>query len=241
MIENYYAGVYWGARRETAAECARRTEVIFRELARCDPSFDRWHTHGKSGSSPRAVRTNGLQDLEDIFLCNKFRYRGEVAEALGFMLKFWNKPTDGTDIDLRCGSYASHVVNMCAMNPPSENNSIERLFRAPVLKQILSCMIIAWEPDWGVARSHKVGALIPQDEEEPYVGWFTYLSRRRGTVPPLPAPVRIEPVENKGTLITLTPERLTVNNPEHVRLAIQVRNLLARAKLLGPMPEETRI
>jgi hypothetical protein len=58
-----------------------------------------------------------------------------------------------------------------------------------------------------------------------------YLSRQRGEVPPLPEPVRIEPVEDKGSLVILTPERFTVSNPAHVALADQVRDLLDRAGL----------
>lgn len=46
-----------------------------------------------------------------------------------------------------------------------------------------------------------------------WLGWVTYLARHRGAVPPLPTPVRIDPVEDKGTLIVLTPERFTVANP----------------------------
>lgn len=75
---------------------------------------------------------------------------------------------------------------------------------------------------------------MPDKLPEVLVGWVTYLSRRRGTVPPLPAPVRVQPVEELGTLITLTPERFTVDNPAHVELASQVRQLLDQAGLLGP-------
>ena len=38
-------------------------------------------------------------------------------------------------------------------------------------------------------------------------------------LPALPAPVRIEPVEDKGTLVILTPKRFSASNPEHVALA----------------------
>ncbi|RKH25166.1 hypothetical protein D7V77_18650 [Corallococcus sp. CA041A] len=44
--------------------------------------------------------------------------------------------------------------------------------------------------------------------------------------------MRIEPVEDRGSLIILTPERFTVANPEHVALARQVRELLAQAGLM---------
>ncbi|NOK12053.1 hypothetical protein HNS30_23725 [Corallococcus exercitus] len=55
------------------------------------------------------------------------------------------------------------------------------------------------------------------------------------TAPPLPAPVRIEPVEDRGTLIILTPERFTASNPEHIALARRVRELLDRAGLMHPV------
>ena len=42
-------------------------------------------------------------------------------------------------------------------------------------------------------------------------------------------------MEDRGTLIILTPERLTVGNPEHVALARHVTELLTRAGLLQPM------
>jgi hypothetical protein len=70
------------------------------------------------------------------------------------------------------------------------------------------------------------------------VGWLTYLSRRLGRVPPLPAPVRIEPVGSLGWLLTLSPERMTASNPEHVALTVRVRELLDRAGLLArPAPQ----
>jgi hypothetical protein len=84
----------------------------------------------------------------------------------------------------------------------------------------------------------------PEESSEPahYTGWLMYLSRRRGEVPPLPAPVRVEPVEDQGSLIVLTPERFNTDNPEHVALADQVRALLEQAGVLkgygdyGPFP-----
>jgi hypothetical protein len=45
-------------------------------------------------------------------------------------------------------------------------------------------------------------------------------------------PVCIEPVEDKGTLVILTPERFTASNPEHVALAARVHKLLDRAGML---------
>nr|WP_286202698.1 immunity 52 family protein [Comamonas sp. JC664] len=95
----------------------------------------------------------------------------------------------------------------------------------------------AWDPDWGVAMSHGHRDMVEAQRvpKSPYVGWVTYLALHRGPVPALPAPVRIEPVADKGTLIILTPERFTVGNPEHVALAERVRELLGQAGLLEPL------
>jgi hypothetical protein len=97
-------------------------------------------------------------------------------------------------------------------------------------------MALAWEPDWAVAMSRAYRDMENKDgRADVWLGWVTYLARQRGVVPPLPAPVRIEPVEDKGTLIVLTPERFTVANPEHVAQARRVRELLAKAGLMRPV------
>ncbi|MFY0570958.1 Imm52 family immunity protein [Archangium lansingense] len=43
MQDKYYVGAYWGPRKETALECARRAEFFLHRLARCDPSFAQWY------------------------------------------------------------------------------------------------------------------------------------------------------------------------------------------------------
>jgi hypothetical protein len=103
-----------------------------------------------------------------------------------------------------------------------------------VLTEVVRAMALAWEPEWGVATSDAHRDMVVQGfpYAGTFVGWVMYFARQRGRVPPLPAPVRIEPVEDKGTLVILTPERFTASNPEHVALAARVHTLLERAGLL---------
>ncbi|HSP80260.1 MAG TPA: immunity 52 family protein, partial [Myxococcaceae bacterium] len=105
-----------------------------------------------------------------------------------------------------------------------------------IMTEVLRAMVLAWEPECGVATSHAhVEMVTNRPKAGAFVGWVMYFSRQRGTVPPLPAPVRIEPVEDKGTLVILTPERFTASNPEHVALAARVHELLDEAGLLRPL------
>lgn len=97
-------------------------------------------------------------------------------------------------------------------------------------------LVLAWEPDFAIATStlHR-DKVTTTGSAGTFAGWIMYFPRSQGTVPPRSALVRIEPVEDKGTLIILTPERITADNPEHVALSERVRELLDRAGLLGPV------
>ncbi|HEY0094673.1 MAG TPA: Imm52 family immunity protein, partial [Archangium sp.] len=94
MQEGYYAGAYWGPRQETALECARRAELFFHMLARCDPAFTQWYRAGRG--FPRElpgwpVRPE-MKELETFFLKGRSRtdVGREVIEDLGFLQMVWN-------------------------------------------------------------------------------------------------------------------------------------------------------
>jgi len=110
--------------------------------------------------------------------------------------------------------------------------------RETYFAQALRALAIAWEQDWGAGMSDAHRNLIMHKCPDVWLGWVTYLSRRQGRVPPLPAPVRVEPVEELGTLVILTPERFRVSNPEHLALSEQVRELLDQAGLLKSVPPQ---
>jgi hypothetical protein len=107
------------------------------------------------------------------------------------------------------------------------------LLSLPVLTELMRTMILAWEPDWAIAASDDFrDCLSQQGPVGTFVGWLTYFSRQRGEVPPLPEPVRVEPIEDKGTLVILGPERLSATNPEHVALGHRVQQVLEERGLL---------
>ncbi|WNG54367.1 hypothetical protein F0U59_05905 [Archangium gephyra] len=242
--EDYYVGAYWGPRKETALECAKRAELFFHMLARCDPTFTQWYRAGRG--SPRElpgwpVRPE-MKELESLLLKGRNRtdVGREVIEDLGFSRIVWNAKKEATEIHLTCGGYSPWGgPNLCLLNPPRQGAVRERLLRAPVLAEVLTCMATAWDPDFAMAGSTEMVRLMEaKDRVEVRVGWLTYLSRRLGNLPPLPAPVLIEPVGTLGWLLVLSPEPMTASNPEHVAFTARVRELLDRAGLIQrPQPE----
>jgi hypothetical protein len=234
-IESYYAGAYWGPRRESPGECARRAEMFLAEMATVDPSFARWFQQGKSRKDAlkRPVEPDCAM-LEKLIR----KGRDRQFEDLGYSVWAWNGVCDDYDdsgLNFNCGSHAESLSNRCVVDLPSRGPNAERVLSAPVLAGLVRSMVNSWEPDSAIATSsvHMDGVTGTSAMAGTFVGWVMYFPRARGVVPPLPAPVRIEPVEDKGTLIILTPERFTASNPAHVELAERVRESLARAGLLG--------
>ncbi|CAM3436893.1 MULTISPECIES: immunity 52 family protein [Corallococcus] len=241
--ETYYSGAYWGPRKESAEECARRTADFLNLLAQCDPFLAHWYKPARSRKDARQhpLMPPDVSSLTELFRRGVNRESGgPPIESLGYTFWFGNGGGDYDSADLRilCGGHDEAVLNSCVLKLPTlgRGANADGVLTSPVLTGAVRSMALAWEPDWAFATSHAYESQSQEPDSAPFsLGWITYLSRRLGTVPPLPAPVRIEPVEDKGTLIILTPERFTVKNPEHLALAEQVRGLLAKAGLMKPL------
>ncbi|KFA87141.1 immunity 52 family protein [Archangium violaceum] len=234
MRETYYAGICWGARKDSAEECARRAEAYFHLLSRCDPIYTRWFEQADSRKKALQLRFEPTAETFTRF----FKKRTYQEGRDGFMLWVWTGHEEGHGglATLRCGSAAEFVPNNCLLYLPKEEPEEERVLQVDVLAQVLRAMVLAWEPDWGFITSGDFrDSLSPQGIAGTFVGWLTYFSRRRGEVPPLPEPVRVQPVEDQGTLLLLTPERLTASNPEHLALGQRVQEVLHARGLLEPV------
>jgi hypothetical protein len=157
----------------------------------------------------------------------------KVIEELGFSEYVWNAKKERTRVELHCGEYSPFGAgNTCLFYPPGEDPARERILSAPVLAEVLTSVATAWDPDFAMASSTEMVRLVKKRKREVRVGWLTYLSRRLGKLPPLPAPVRIEPVGTLGWLLVLSPEPMTASNPEHMAFTARIRELLDRAGLI---------
>jgi hypothetical protein len=240
--ETYYAGAYWGPRKESPEACAQRAANFLNLLAPADPFLAHWYKPAKSQKDARKhpLMPPDLTTLTELFRRGVNREKGgPVFADLGFTFWFDNGgPTgDCAALRIKCGDYCGASPNSCVLKLPWRGPNADRVLTATVLVHAMRSMALAWEPDWALTTSSAYENEYPEPDSAPFsLGWVTYLSHRFGRVPPLPAPVRIEPVDDKGMLIVLTPERFTMTNADHVMLARRVRELLARA---GLMPSVT--
>jgi hypothetical protein len=232
-METYYAGSYWLARPESAGASARRAERFFHLLGRCDPAWTHWYETADSFEEARKLQfTTDAATFQKLFA----QKENQIGDGFTFHLWTGDNLEETSGVDGRCGSADLRLSSTCVLKPYDEGLIGDRVLTALVMAEVLRAMALAWDPEWGVATSEAHRDSVTQRAKPgTFVGWVMYFSRLRGTVPPLPAPVRIEPVEDKGTLVILTPERFTASNPEHVELAARVHELLDRAGLLRPL------
>jgi len=241
MRETYYAGAYWGRRQESAEECARRAETFFQLLAECHPSYARWYE--KHNSTQKALQLQ-FEPTRDTFVrfFGKKKYQSGLG---GFYFGAWTghvEQDQGGAVTIFCGDHAESTSNHVLLHFPVEEPGSERMITTPVVAGVMRAMAVAWEPDWGVIVSGDFrDALSEQGSAGTFVGWGTYFSRQRGEVPALPEPVRVEPVEGKGTLVILTPGRLSGRSPEHLALGRHVQQVLEERGLLRRVVERRAV
>lgn len=235
MSERYGIKAYWGHRPESAEECAGRAETFFRLLGECHPDFARWYE--QSNSARKALQL-GFEPTRDTFVRFFGREKYQILDD-GFDFGTWTGHLEqgrGGSVMFRCGSKAEFSPNRVWILFPKEALGQERVVTEPVVSGVMRAVAVAWEPEWAVATADGLwDELSGGSRLGCFVGWMTYFSRERGEVPALPAPVRMETVGDKGTLITLTSERLTPSNAEHVALAWRTQKLLEERGLFRLM------
>jgi hypothetical protein len=235
MSETYGIKAYWAHRPESAEECARRAETFFRLLAECHPNFAPWYEKNNRAVKPLE---RGFEPTRETFLRFFGRERYQVGKD-GFLFGAWTgreADEQGAMVMLRCGSKGEVAPNRLFLFLPEEALGHERMLSAPVMAGAMRAIAVAWEPEWAVATANGLwDELSGKSRLGCFLGWMTYFSRERGEVSALPAPVRVEPVGDKGTLVTLTPERLTPSNPEHIALAWRIQKVLEERGLFRLM------
>ncbi|WNG49305.1 hypothetical protein F0U60_38180 [Archangium minus] len=236
MDEFYYAAAYWGCRPESAQQCARRAELFFRLLSECHPDYARWYEKARSTQKALQLQFEPTFDTFVRFFGMKKYQEGRDGFHFGAWTGHLNN--QGGMVTFNCGALAEAAPNGVFFYFPSEPPGWDRLVNLPVLTGVMRAMVLAWEPDWAVAATDDFREQLSQTRYPgTFVGWLTYYSRQWGEVPALPEPTRVEPIEDKGTLVVLSPERLSAANPEHVSLGHRIQGVLEERGLLREVLE----
>jgi len=232
MTETYYAGAYWGQRQETVEACTDRAHRLLTCLAECHPPFREWRVVGRK---QRLSAPFEREPLTKLLLAGRSRYDSnhQVIEDLGFRLALWTPGGHGGDAGLsfHCGCYSPAVGNNCVLNLDLPIAAYD----TATLLAMVECLIAAWEPEEAfiISREYRDRLLDQYGEDAAKVGWITYVraapERLRALLPPT---VQIHPLDANASLVVITDETFTVDNPSHVATADAVRFILIEQGLL---------
>jgi hypothetical protein len=246
-MDNLYLGCYWKDRKEDADACTKRIVQCLKGVATCDQGFAEVFLVPKSYKSPYRIPVD-CETLKP--LVEKGRNREDVPprkviEKLGYSISFVsgddyrNRDTQWS-MRTMCGAYPQTpgLSNYCALSLPKKGEALEALLRPEKLTCLLRTMIDAWEPDWAIVQGSKLqdyvrqGAGIPpQSPQRAFLGWMAYFANRVGKVPdelPVYSKLNLE----QGTLLTLTPELIELDRPDHENTVRAVLSGLQNAGLI---------
>src|SRR4051812_199642 len=231
--EGFHVGIHGPGRGDALSVCVERMLHMFRLLKEVDPTLAQWFDQGWTLEEALERRL----DLDRDALAKAFR-KHTVRDAAWYFMSAWNGKSDEDSCAFHasCGHTDPGDADSLIFNPREAGPTGERIIQAPVLARLLRALVSAWEPQTGIVISSRHDeAAFAHAKFEYRIGWINFFSHKLGALPPLPSPVRTELVENKGSLVILTPERWSTSNPEHVALSLRVSKELKDAGVLRPL------
>jgi hypothetical protein len=140
-----YVSIYWGPRKESRHECARRVAVFLADLAKINVTLVDWVTKGGRKGPPIILEPSAIGEL---FRTNNRDIDGTAIDELGFRFSVWNGRVEeqAVAVSITCGAFSPPIKN-CAVV------TFDPMFahREEVGKKILNAAIFAFDPDSGVA------------------------------------------------------------------------------------------
>jgi len=238
MTEELYLGAYWGPRKESARSCAGRALRFLNGLAECETLFACWYQTGRSRKEALSRKVIITEEcLEELFLkgVNRRDSDKSVIEDLGYLVFLWteHEQREAVNLSFTCSCWFPEIPNSCVLTFPSQGESRGRLLQASMAERLLRLAVECWEPDWGTVCSHELrdAMLTPLDGIQ--VGWLTYVSSGRRTVPAMAPPSKVIAIDNRGWLIVTTEEQFSSSNPAHVEQARRIVAALRRARIIS--------
>lgn len=211
MADRYEASGYWGPRKESLGHCAARLSAFLTRLSACAEELSQWYETGWSTQDAlrRPVTIRDRSRLVDMIKrgANRRDTDGGVIPELGFDVALWNGRDGGhaAGLSISSGLFTrrSGIVNSVVLELPEGLIGAGMAHRA---REILSCLVRCWEPDWAEIHSTEASRVCPFDAHIPLVDWMVFVSRKVRQVRAIPPPSSLVRIDDLGCLIVVQDE-----------------------------------
>lgn len=189
-LESYFAGAYWGPRRESPNDCAERAHSFLDALAEISGLFSGWRPVALSRAAATRARPldiGSIDQLSKLFELgsNRKDIGGEVIDELGFRLAVWNggKDMSAVSLSMKCGMYSTvaGLSNAVVLKLPQQFDVCSK----EKIRDLLRAFAQAWEPDWAIITSQS--ARSRQADHSPYLDRGLYIRNSTPAPHGLPA------------------------------------------------------
>lgn len=233
-LEDLMIGGFWGARAQTAYDCASLAVNFTTRLRSLGPPFDElWYGR----DSPADPRRRFVPDVEAVAgaLARTVSRRdtdGALIPELGFGLSLdeGRNRLHQAGVHISCGLATDMLWNRITVTPSSDLQIGQK--GVEWLRAVIRAMVVVANPDWARVDSDTLARERSDSQQRrPTVGWMIYLNVPGSDVPTLPSPARAIALES-GTVIETVDEWFDPTNPLHRQQAGEVERRLLKAGVL---------
>ena len=238
MKDRFLIRAYWGPRKETVADAARRLRKFLVRIGGHSELLKGWYqkTRCRSGATETKLNTSMEDELVKLFLRGRNRddITGEVIEDLGFRVGLWNgRPRrEVASLSVTCGLYSDVQgvgVNGVLIDLPED---LGPLSKNHLMSSAFRDLIECWEPRHACVCSELAIDGRSFDANVPFVDWMLYVSELAISSTSVPYASAVSQVLS-GTMIVVEDRPADALSPEHLSNVEQI-GLVIESESAGP-------
>lgn len=174
-----FVGAYWGKRKETRDECAKRIADLLQRLGQEHPALATWYQKGRSkGEALRNIVELSADSICRIFEMHNRDTDGSQIEELGYRIGVWNGSNElPASFSASCGCYSDFVGNSAVLDFDPSWDDVKAM-SSEQLRAMLVDFVEAIDPDKAVVTSDEYLDRAGVDNPSA-AGWLMY-DRNRG-------------------------------------------------------------
>ena len=178
MDGSFFAGAYWGSRKETLDMVSKRTYKFIKRISSFSTEFSEWYMLGMNRKEALKNKITMTEEfIKELYLMDsKNTDMADQGQSTAFFsLGLWNGKRDeeASNLNFTLGGEfkTKNISNCCVLKLPFEGSFRDWLIKFENAKQLLELFIDEWNPDFARFSSYNLSKRLSNGKK---LGWITY-------------------------------------------------------------------